>query len=100
MKMTDDDDDDGTIGEAAGALALRVSKHIQPLLRGLPSEVQGAALADLLSLWLAGHFVAGSTDETAMLREAVLAEHIECVRGMIPSSEAEIILKMPAEGHA
>jgi hypothetical protein len=91
---------DDTIGEAAGRIAMRVSQQIQPLLSGLPSEVQGAALADLLSLWLAGHFVVGSSEATDALREAVLAEHIACVRDMIPSSEAEIILKMPAEGHA
>jgi hypothetical protein len=54
----------------------------------------------LLSLWLAGHFVVGSSEATDALREAMLAEHIACVRDMIPSSEAEIILKMPAEGHA
>ncbi len=92
--------DDDTIGEAAGAEALRVSKHIQPMLKGLGADIQGAVLADLLSLWLAGHFVVGSSEETDALREAVLAEHIECVRGLIPSSEAEILCKMPAEGHA
>ena len=93
------DDDDGTIGEAAGAIALRVSKQIQPLLRGLGSDVQGAVLADLLSLWLAGH-MSDNPEATEILRNVVLNEHIECVRDLIPASEMEILVRMPAEGNA
>jgi hypothetical protein len=54
--------------------------HIWPLLAGQAPEVQGAALADLLAIWLAGHHVAGDEDATRSLRAELLAMHCAAVR--------------------
>jgi hypothetical protein len=80
------------------AMAGVVSKEIQKLLRGLGPETQGAVLADLLSLWLAGHFVAGRPAQTSELREALLIEHITTVRKLVPESEKEIMVKIEPKG--
>jgi hypothetical protein len=64
--------------------------EIEPHLAGQPPSVQGAALADLLATWLAGHF-AGSAAENAALRDELLTAHIAVVRALIPENEAEIL---------
>lgn len=64
------------------AAALELSARIEPLLAGHPPEVQGCALADLLSIWLAGH--------PPQAREALLAAHVRAVRALVPVSEAEM----------
>jgi hypothetical protein len=51
-----------------------------PLLAGKPPEIQGAVLADLTAIWLAGHFPA----ITAQLRDLLLKHHIAAVRDLIP----------------
>lgn len=84
----------------SGAIALRVSKQIQPLLKGLGGEIQAAVLADLLSLFLAGHFVVGSSEETDALREQLLKEHMDIVRELIPISVQQILATMQVEGRA
>jgi hypothetical protein len=70
------------------AEAEKVSKVIQPMLKGRSPEVQGAVLADLLSIFLAGH--------APQLREEILTLHIDMVRKLIPESELEIF---GTEGH-
>jgi hypothetical protein len=35
--------------------AVRVAEKIKPLLAGLPPEVQGAVLGQLVAIWSAGH---------------------------------------------
>jgi len=73
-----------------GALTPRVKAVYElvnkcyPLLHGQPPEVVGAALADLLAIWLAGHVVLGDEKATEAARERRLAEHIISVRGLIP----------------
>lgn len=62
--------------------AMGLSKTIQALLSGLPPEIQGAVLADLLSLFIAGHHPA--------LRHECLEQHIKAVRELVAPSEAEI----------
>ncbi len=57
-------------------------ERIKPALAGRDPALQGAALADLVSLWLAGHPPA--------LRETFFADWIKTVRLLIPESEAEI----------
>ncbi len=57
---------------------------IRPLLAGRPAEVQGAALADLLALLLAGHIVYGNRAETRALRKRLLAFHMAEVRRLLP----------------
>lgn len=68
---------------------VKLSEEIRPQFAGYAPPVQGAVLADLLSLWLAGH-MAESAEETAALRENLLTNHIEQVRKMIPASELQI----------
>jgi hypothetical protein len=67
----------------------RIVEAIRPLLAGKPPPVQGAALADLLAIWLAGHF-ADTTGDTTRLRETLLKEHVKAVRALIPENEKAI----------
>lgn len=60
----------------------RIVEAIRPMLAGHPPEVQGAALADLLAIFIAGHHPA--------LREEILAMHIDTVRALIAPNEAAI----------
>jgi hypothetical protein len=53
-------------------------ERISPLLAGHAPEVQGAVLAELLALFLAGH------QGPAELREEILRMHLDCVRALIP----------------
>lgn len=48
--------------------------EIRPQLAGLAPNLQGAALADLVSLWLAGH--------PRRMREDLLSAHMEAVRNL------------------
>ena len=63
---------------------------IRPLLAGKSAPVQGAVLADLLAIWLAGHSTDRGSTEDAALREELLAHHIKAVRTLISVNE-EII---------
>jgi hypothetical protein len=92
--MTDDANDEPDINDA---IALAQSLH--PLLEGKPAPLIGAALADLVSLLIAGH-VADTPLRTQKLRELILEEHIKAVRKLIPLQEAMIRARMtpPTEG--
>jgi hypothetical protein len=59
---------------------LAVVDRIKPLLRGQQPELQGAVLAELLSIWLAGHVVRGDAQATQQLRAELLAKHCSVVR--------------------
>lgn len=61
---------------------MRLSSYIKPMLAGLGPEVQGALLANLVSLWLAGH--------RPDLREDTLARWLETMKDLIAPSEDEI----------
>jgi hypothetical protein len=62
----------------------RLVAKIKPLLAGKPPELQGAALADLLAIWLAGHIAPGDPARTREMREHLLAMHVDEVRELIP----------------
>lgn len=64
--------------------------RIGPILKGHPSPLQGAALADLLAIWLAGHMIKGNPTATDRLREDILALHVEKVRELIPVNAVAI----------
>lgn len=51
-------------------------ERIKPHLAGRSPAVQGAILADLLAIWLAGHQVEGDSDATRKLRVDILATHL------------------------
>jgi hemerythrin len=68
---------------------------IELFLAGRASEVQGAALADLLAMWLAGHVVRGDPQASEAYREKVLELHLDAVRRLIPVNyEARIEPKL------
>jgi hypothetical protein len=62
---------------------VRAVERIKPILAGRPAEMQGAILADLLAIWLAGHR-AEDADTTRTLRAEMLAMHIAAVQQLIP----------------
>jgi hypothetical protein len=63
--------------------AAPVVKRIMPMLAGRPPELQGAVVADLLAMWLAGDLVPSDPEATREIRERILAEHVEAVRELI-----------------
>jgi len=62
----------------------KLVERIRPLLSGRSPQTQGAALADLLAMWLAGHIVQGNPAATDELREELLEAHTAVVRKLIP----------------
>jgi hypothetical protein len=56
-----------------------ISARMHPSLAGQSPEVQGAVLAELVSLWIAGHH--------PDLREDLLDGWIALVRALVPISE-------------
>jgi hypothetical protein len=73
--------------------AMRLVEEIKPKLAGLAPELQGAVLADLLAMWLAGHF-AGDAEATARLRRTMLAEHLKTVSGLVEPNEAMLLERL------
>ena len=59
-------------------LVNKIKKH----LRGKGPELQGAALCDLLAMFLAGHHPS--------LRDDVLEIHLNTVRALVPVNEAAL----------
>ncbi len=69
---------------------LALSARIKPMLEGWPPAIQGATLANLVSLFIAAH--------RPDLREDVLRAHIATVCEFIPASENEIFPNGKPEG--
>ena len=63
---------------------------MRPHLAGKSPQVQGAVLADLLAIWLAGHHVADDADATRKMRAEMLALHCQAVRQLVPVNAAMI----------
>lgn len=72
------------IGTAETREVAAAVERIKPHLAGRAPEVQGAILADLLAIWLAGHQVAGDSEATRKLRGAMLAMHLMAVEQLVP----------------
>jgi hypothetical protein len=68
-------------------------------LTGHSSELQGAVLADLLAMWLAGHQCWGDAKATFKLREELLNAHIKEVVRQLPINE-RILMEKYAKAHA
>lgn len=64
-------------------------EKIRPLLRGLGAHIQGAVLADLTSMWLAGF--QGGGDGIKQLREDMLKMHVDMIRNLVPINEMIIL---------
>jgi hypothetical protein len=71
-------------------------ERVRPLLAGQDPPVVGAALADLLAIWVAGHIVTDDPKATDMLRAVLLANHFRAVSGLVPINAS--ILHGDAEG--
>jgi hypothetical protein len=66
--------------------ALRLSETIRPMLAGIAHEIQGAALADLVSVFIAGHH--------PDLREKAIKLWSEAMIALIPESEQQMLEKL------
>jgi hypothetical protein len=62
----------------------RLVRLIGPILKGHPAPIQGAVLADLLAIWLAGHVIEDDPAQTDRLRNSILKMHMGKVRELIP----------------
>jgi hypothetical protein len=59
---------------------LAIAKLISALLESKQPAVQGAVLAQLLAVYLAGHWIPGDPHQTLALRESILLTHCQFVR--------------------
>jgi hypothetical protein len=71
--------DETEIVDALVEQSMALMEAMSKLLAGKPAGSQGAALADLLARWVAGHYLGGQ-----VLMDEVLASHIAHVRQMAP----------------
>ncbi len=78
---------DETMSQADEVMAL--VKLARPLFAGKRPEVQGAALADLVAIWVAGHIDQRGDDAlTKRVRDKLLKMHIATVRELVPLNTA------------
>jgi hypothetical protein len=80
--LTQSNDEKTPSEEADEALAL--VRDCAALFAGKSAGVQGAALADLLALYLAGHVVRDDPSATRMVREALLEQHLKIMWKLVP----------------
>lgn len=64
--------------------------RIKPLLAEHGPLVQGAALADLLSIWFASHFVDDDVAETRKLRSHLMKAHNRVMPELVAVSAREL----------
>jgi hypothetical protein len=77
---------EGMMADTAAKMARRVqaiSETIGPMLHGLGPDIQGAVLADLLAIWLAGF----QGPDAEAVRDELLDAHVHLVRKLIPVNE-------------
>jgi len=60
-------------------IADKLAAEISGLLRGQSPQIQGATLADLAAIWLAGHVVVGNPDATAEMRREIFDLHCDAI---------------------
>jgi hypothetical protein len=84
-----------------------VSHSIQMLLHGLGQGAQGAILADLVSLWLAGHWeldelhrLGQAGPATIAIRVNIFEEWRALVLQLLAASEREILERVETRGSA
>ena len=71
--------DPNRMASQAMELSREISLKLQPMLKGHPPELQGAVLADLLAIFLAGH--------APQIREEILRVHLAQMRPLIAVNE-------------
>jgi len=64
---------------------------VRPLFAGKRPGIQGAALADLLAMWLAGHVIRDDPEASERLREQMLELHLRAVGALVPVNYAGLI---------
>jgi hypothetical protein len=92
--------DTDILTEEAMVLAASLSAAMGKLLHGKHQLVQGAALADALATFIAGHIVLDDPEGTKQFREHLLALHIDAVRQLIPICEEEMLKWAKTRGGA
>jgi hypothetical protein len=75
---------------------IELAQTIRPMLAGHSPAAQAAALADLVSMWLAGHF-AQDQKTTERFREQMLDDFMGLVRGLVPVNEKWILKRIRRE---
>ena len=70
---------DTGFSEAADALVDRIA----PILAGSDAELQGAVLADLTAIWIAGHRTPGDRADGDCMRESLMHMHVRHVRELV-----------------
>jgi hypothetical protein len=64
--------------------SMKLTQKIREMLQGKPPQMQGAVLADLLAMWIAGHVDINGDEASDRHRELILQIHLEAVRTLIP----------------
>lgn len=86
--MSDEEDIDERFIEVQEVVA-----QCAECLHGRDPEIQGAALADLVSMWVAGHFGPEG------FREQLIEEHVDTVRRLLPINEKIILEQTKEDSH-
>jgi hypothetical protein len=74
--------------EAAANEAEAIVAQVRPFFAGHDPGVQGAALADLLAIWLAGFQTPdGTPEQIHAFRQQMLEMHIEQMWQLVPINE-------------
>lgn len=60
--------------------------QIMPVLAGKGASLQGAALAELVAIWIAGHLVEGDPEATRETQAALLEIHRDTVARLLQFS--------------
>lgn len=68
------------VGMSDARKVVALVNRIRPVLAGQPPQLVGAALADLLAVWLVSHSVEGDENATRDVRAELLANHCGQVR--------------------
>jgi acyl transferase domain-containing protein len=85
--------------EAALSAAIdALVEAIRPILAGQPSPAIGAALGELVAMFIAGHF-SGDRADTDNFRESMISAHVNLVRALVPVCEAVILAAKRKESH-
>lgn len=68
--------------------AEQLVERAKPIFAGQPFEIIGAALADLVAIWLASHVYRDMPGTTDAMREGLLADLVDTVRKLVPVNAA------------
>lgn len=86
----------GISDDEAFARVEAIVEQCKPLFAGEQPYVVGAALADLVAIWLASHLTADKA-ETDDLRQRMLRHHTRFVRAFLPDEEQAVLAILRAK---